>query len=341
VDVKLYRNGKLAWDFEKVQGERGVFEVGVLEGTYDILATPKIAGFSEQWLEGVTVKAGETVSREIVISSTKIRVKLIMDGKPYHVRDAGTRVSVYHAGTTDYVRDLEEIEKGVFELQMKEGLYDLQILNIGTGIADKWLRDQEVKSGETLEKVINLGGKGTIRIKLIVDGKPHSDEDAGTRVQVFHAGTDGGEYVFDLEEIKKGVFEQEIKEGIYDLCVCNLGQMVGFGEKWIRDVEISGGETFERILDLGSKSDVKFKVTLNGDPCTSDDIRVMVYDVETDDYVRDLEETRPGFFEGELMEGVYDIEITNYFCSYWMRGVEITGGRFDMELNLTDEDFEG
>jgi Ca-activated chloride channel family protein len=341
VGVRLYRNEKQIGDFEKVQGERGVFEIGVLEGVYDILATPEIAGFSERWLNEVAVKAGETVNREIKIDSTKIRVKLVMDGKPYHVRDAGTRVSVYHAGTTDYVCDLEEIEKGVFELQMKEGLYDLQILNIGTGIADKWLRDQEVKPGETLEKIINLGGKGTIRIKLIVDGKPYSDEEAGTRVMVSEAGTDGGEYVFDLEETKKGVFEQEITEGVYDLRICNLGPMVGFGEKWLRDVEISGGETFERILDLGSKSDVKFKVTLNGDPCTSDDIRVMVYDVETDDYVRDLEETRPGFFEGELMQGVYDIEITNYFCSYWMRGVEITGSKFNMEVSLTDEDFEG
>lgn len=340
VDVELYQNGKLVGDFEKVQGERGVFEVGVLEGSYDILATPKIAGFSPQWLNDVAVKAGETVNREIVMSSTKIRVKLIMDGKPYHVRDIGTRVMVYHAGTSDYICDLEEIEKGVFERQMKEGLYDLELVNIGTGIANKWLRDQEVKPGETLEKIVNLGGKGTIRIKLIVDGKPHSDPEAGTRIMVFEAGTDGDEYIFDLEEKTKGVFEQKIKEGVYDLGIYNLGQMVGFGEKWFRDVEISGGETFEKILDLGSKSDVKFKVTLNGDPCTNDDIRVMVYDVETEDYVRDLEETLPGFFEGELMEGVYDIEITNYFDSYWMRGVEITGGRFDMELNLTDEDFE-
>jgi Ca-activated chloride channel family protein len=340
VDVKLHQNGKFVGDFEKVQGERGVFEVGVLEGSYDILATPKIAGFSPQWMNGVAVKAGETVNKEIVISSTKIRVKLIMDGKPYHAPDYQTRVMVYHAGTTNYVCDLEEMEKGVFERQMKEGLYDLELVNIGTGIADKWMRDQEVRSGETLEKIVNLGGKGKIRIKLIADGKPYSDRDAGTRVMVSQAGTDGDEYVFDLEETTKGVFEREIKEGMYDLCICNLGSAVGFGEKWFRDVEISGGETFERIIDLGSKSDVKFKVTLNGDPCTNDDIRVMVYDVETGDYVRDLEETLPGFFEGELMEGVYDIEITNYSESYWMRGVEITGGRLDMELNLTDEDLE-
>ena len=340
VDVKLHQNGKLVGDCEKVQGERGVFEVGVLEGSYDILATPKIAGFSPQWLNGVAVKGGETVNKEIVISSTKIRVKLVMDGKPYHLSDAGTRVMVYHAGTSDYICDLEEIGKGTFERQLKEGLYDLELVNIGSGIANFYLRDQEVRSGETLEKIINLGGKGKIRIKLIVDGKPYSDPEAGTRVMVSEAGTDGDEYVFDLEETTKGVFEKEIVDGIYDLCVCNLGSMVGFGEKWFRDVEISGGETFERILDLGSKSDVKFKVTLNGNPCTNDDIRVMVYDVETEDYVRDLEETLPGFFEGELMEGVYDIEITNFFASYWMRGVEITGGRFDMELNLTDEDFE-
>ncbi len=116
-----------------------------------------------------------------------------MDGKPYHVQDIiMTRVIVYHAGTTDYVCDLEEIEKGVFERQMKEGLYDLELANIGTGIADKWMRDQEVRSGETLEKIVNLGGKGKIRIKLIADGKPYSDPEAGTRVIVSEAGTDGG-----------------------------------------------------------------------------------------------------------------------------------------------------
>ena len=154
VELKLYQNGKPSGNFEKVQGERGVFEAGVLEGTYDVLATPKREGLSEQWLNDVAVKAGETVSREIVISSTRIRVKLIMDGKPYSTNS--TVVEVWERNSC--VLTLKRIETGVFEGEIQDGIYNFKIGRIGSGIADIWLSDQEVNPGETLEKVVDLGG---------------------------------------------------------------------------------------------------------------------------------------------------------------------------------------
>ena len=42
----------------------------------------------------------------------------------------------------------------------------------------------------------------------------------------------------------------------------------------------------------------------------------------------------------DLIEGVYDFEMTNYRGAMWvMRDVELTGGRFEKEFDLTEEDF--
>ena len=338
VNLELYQNDRLIGQFEQVPGERGVFEAGVLEGSYDILAIPRIQGLAERWLREVLVRAGETVEREIVIGPSKIRLKFILDGKPYSDLDGYTRVMVYHAGTEEFIFDLEEVEKGVFEARCEEGLYDLYLIDIGAGFRDRWIRDVEVRSGEMYEQVIDLGGKGKIRFEMFVDGKPYADY--YSRVMVYEAGTYGDEYIFDLEQIEEGIFEREIKEGVYDLVVLNLGTMFGQGEIWFRDVEVLAGETFEKILDFGRKCDVRLKVTYNGRPATVDDIRILVYDAETEDYIRDLEETIPGVFQGDLIEGVYDFEMTNYRGAMWvMRDVELTGGRFEKEFDLTEEDF--
>ena len=82
---------------------------------------------------------------------------------------------------------------------------------------------------------------------------------------VYEAGTYGDEYIFDLEQIEEGIFEREIKEGVYDLVVLNLGTMFGQGEIWFRDVEVLAGETFEKILDFGRKCDVRLRLLITGD----------------------------------------------------------------------------
>jgi hypothetical protein len=84
----------------------------------------------------------------------KIRVRLIMDGKPYSTNS--TVVEVWERNSC--VLTLKRIETGVFEGEIQDGIYNFKIGRIGSGIDDIWLSDQEVNPGETLEKVVDLGG---------------------------------------------------------------------------------------------------------------------------------------------------------------------------------------
>lgn len=81
-------------------------------------------------------------------------------------------------------------------------------------------------------------------------------------------------------------------------------------------------------------------MTIDGKAAPSDDFRVMVYSAETQDYVRDLEPTRRGVFEGDLIEGTYEIEISDGWNSYWLRDVEVTGGSLELRVDLDSGDFD-
>ncbi len=325
VKVNLYQNKKHLYSLEPTKDGVGSFAAGVLEGTYDLQVIPTISGFTEKWIEGVKVEPGQIVDKEVALSSTKLRINLLSDGKPYSKED--TRVMVFLSGTDDYVCDLEKVQKGVFESEIKEGLYELRIINLGSGFPDKSYRNVEVTGGETLEKTISVGGKGRVIVHLLSDGKPYSEEN--TRVMVYLPEED--DYVCDLEEVQEGVFESEIKEGLYELRIINLGS--GFIDMTYEDVEVNPGETLEKRVELGGIGKIRFKVTLNGKLCTEDDIRLMLYlhdpdETEPDyqEYICDPEEIKPGTFFAELREGFYDLCIIDGFSQQWIRALKVTLG---------------
>ena len=437
VDVKLFQGGSLIKPFTKVSGVRGLFEANVLEGTYDVVAIPAVAGFAEKNVSNIQVREGQTVETEVRFAVTKIRVNLLSDGKPHregrvmlywhdpdkrsidseeyvcdlesvsrgvyeqkvkegiydiylvnlgegyanrelrkvevvagqtlekNIELGGSgvlrvnlqsdgkphregRVMLYthdpdarRVGDQEYVCDLESVSRGVYEQKVKEGIYDIHLVNLGEGYANRELRKVEVVAGQTLEKNIELGGSGVLRAKLIVNGKPH---DEGWIMVYAHdpdeIDPESQEYVSDLDEVSRGVYEQKLREGTYDLCICDLGEAFGFDERWIRGVDVAGGSTTERILDFGRKATVRLNLTIDGKAAPSDDFRVMVYSAETQDYVRDLEPTRRGVFEGDLIEGTYEIEISDGWNSYWLRDVEVTGGSLELRVDLDSGDFD-
>jgi len=157
------------------------------------------------------------------------------------------------------------VSRGVYEQKVKEGIYDIHLVNLGEGYANRELRKVEVVAGQTLEKNIELGGSGVLRAKLIVNGKPH---DEGWIMVYAHdpdeIDPESQEYVSDLDEVSRGVYEQKLREGTYDLCICDLGEAFGFDERWIRGVDVAGGSTTERILDFGRKATVRLNLTIDG-----------------------------------------------------------------------------
>ena len=321
-----------AW-FYRISGQETAFDVrndqlvaNVAAGVYDIRGVYK--GVPEQALElrDIEIKSGETKEVKLVFQPVgKLRIKLTADGKPYN--RANPRLMIHFGGedfdSDAYLADLDKVEKGIYELELQEGSYDLRIIHLGEGFSDKTLYDFKVKGGATTEETIEVGDSGKLRINLTSGGKPHREG----RIMVYSAGTDFSEYVADLEEVERGVYELKLKEGSYDLEIINLGE--GFPDKYLRGIEVSGGSTTEKTIELGGSGKLRINLTSGGKPHREG--RIMVYSVGTDfsEYVADLEEVERGVYEQKLKEGSYDLEIINLgegFPDKYLRGIEVSGG---------------
>ncbi|MDI7246965.1 MAG: hypothetical protein QME92_05780 [Bacillota bacterium] len=112
--VSVHQNQKLYRTLEPLPGERGTFECGVLEGTYDIQVAPTVAGFTEQWVRDVKVKAGQTVEKQVAFNPSEIRVKVTAEGKPYYVTGMRLMLFEHDPGKRDAEVESEKEEEDVF-----------------------------------------------------------------------------------------------------------------------------------------------------------------------------------------------------------------------------------
>ncbi|NMB45032.1 MAG: hypothetical protein GX998_01330, partial [Firmicutes bacterium] len=282
-----------AW-FYRTSGQEIAFEAqddrlsaSMGAGTYDIRAKYDGVPVQTLTLEKLEVRAGETKEVKVVFEPVgRFRIKLTSDGKPYTGGDP--RLMLYPAGrefdSDKYLADLERVEKGVYELELKEGSYDVKITHLGEGFSDKKFYDFEIKGGKLREETLDIGDSGKLRLNLVSDGKPHKE----ARIMVYEPGTGFDEYVCDLEEVEKGVYENKLKEGNYDIELINLG--AGFPNKKLYDVEVVGGSTTEKTLELGGLGKLRLNLVSDGKP--HKEARIMVYEPGTgfDEYVCDLEE---------------------------------------------------
>ncbi len=320
-------------DLEKV--EKGVYELELKEGSYDLHILHLGEGFSDKKLYDIEVAGGSTVEKTIEVGGTgRLRINLLAGGRPYHIEG---RIMVFAAETDyeEYVCDLEETEKGAYEQKLREGSYDLELINLGEGFANRKIRDVEIVGGSTTEKTLELGGTGRLRINLLAGGRPYHIEG---RIMVFAAETDYEEYVCDLEGTEKGAYEQKLREGSYDLELINLGE--GFANKKIRDVEVVGGSTTEKTLELGGIGRIQVRLIGEED---YEWIRVMLYSADEYEYICDLETDDSGRWAAKVREGEYDLEITNGFNNQWLRGLIVEPGTTlekTITLDLGDEEDE-
>ncbi len=332
-----------AW-FYRTAGQETAFEAdedrltaSMRAGAYDLRAQYEGVPVQVRTLENLQVRAGESQEVKVVFDPVgRLRVKLTSDGKPYKAGDPW--LMLYPAGrefdSDDYLTDLEKVEKGVYELELKEGSYDIKITHIGEGFSDKKFYDFEIKGGKLREEILDVGDSGTLRIKLVSGGKPHREG----RIMVYEPGTEFGEYVCDLEEVEKGVYENKLKEGNYDIQLINLG--AGFPGKKLYDVEVVGGSTTEKTLELGGIG--RLQVRLIGEE-KYEWVRLMLYTVDDNDYVCDLEPDGSGRWVARLREGEYKLEITDGFNNQWVRDLIVEpDGTLEksITLSLGDDDWD-
>lgn len=218
---------------------KGVFESKVEPGTYDLLVSSTIAGYRDRWISGLTVAKGETLERRVQIGGAgKVEVSVLVNGQP--VSDPALRL--YPAGDpSDWHVMSYNDDRNVYQLGVAEGTWDLEIEPRISGISNRWIEGLEVRGGETLEREVSLGGTGTARIKVLVNGEPTSRP----RLRLY--STDGmNNYYWLNYNDRSQAYEVAIAEGVWDLRI--EPYIDNLSEKWIRGLQVSGRSVVDQTV---------------------------------------------------------------------------------------------
>ncbi len=320
VGILIYQ-GETELALMSATGRPGRFQSEVVAGEYDLYAVPSIDAYRDQWAKGVQVPAGGQVQKQITLdAATRIRINAVMDGKP----TSEVMFYLYPAGQADRYISLQESQRqaGTFEEYIDSGTYDLLVSPTISGFKDRWIRGLKVPEGGTLERRVQIGGAGTLRALVRIDGKPTD------QAQLYlHEPGESGTYHHVLYNKDRGYYEIEIAEGTWDLEV--VPEVAGAKTNWVEGIEIWGGEVAEKDISLGGKGTLRVTVLTNGKP----DPEVAVYALRQSNhadyhYVSSVEGS-PGVFAIELAEDVYDIKVEPWLGSIpvkWAEGIEIRGG---------------
>jgi len=223
-------------------------------------------------------------------------------------------------------------DQGYYEIEIAEGTWDLEAVPEVSGARTRWIEGIEIWGGEVVSREISLGGKGTLRVTTLIDGKPN----ASTRVFA-HPQLDPDDY-YELLPVEgsPGVFALEIAEGIWDLEV--LSDIGSIPTKWVTGVEVVGGQVLTQQVSLGGSGELVVRVMYQGRPYRGD-IGVAAENPETYDYWW-LEQMGEGVYSAPLAEGVYDVMLHTTIegvDSQRFRNIEVVQGQTTQKtLTLAD-----
>jgi len=308
-----------------VQSDR--VEIVVPEGKYNVVGEISEPFAQRRESPGVQVRAGETVQVKMNFDPAGLlRIKVIADGKPILAR---AWVHFFGGEGGNYTA-MDQVSRGVLELKVPAGTHDVEISPDLEGIQTQWLRGVEITGGATLEKTIDIGGSGLLRLRVIADGKPIL-----ARAWVHFFGGEGGNYTA-MDQVSRGVLELKVPAGTHDVEISP--DLEGIQTQWLRGVEITGGATVEKTITIGSLGLLRVRLTADGKPFNK--ARIEVYD-DYDGYVMDLTRVAGGTFEARLPGGMYRIVVEPDSDSYdveFVDGIELEDGQ-TVELSVTLREF--
>jgi hypothetical protein len=318
------------WDWVRYDYGRKVYELEVAEGVWDLQVRPNMEGMSDKWIEGLEVRGGEVLKREVVLSDRgTIRVRVLVNGEPTSV----PALRLYRSGTTsNYVRLEYNSRSKAYEIDVPEGVWDLQIVPYLDGVSERWIQDLEVRGGETLEREVRLADMGTIRMKVLVNGQPASQP----TLRLYRAGTTR-DYMYLQYDNSRKAYEISVSEGVWDLQI--VPNLDGVEEQWIKGLEVLGGETLEREVRLADMGTIRIKVLVNGDTVSQPTLRLYRAGT-TRDYMYVQYNSSRKAYEINVSEGVWDLQILpnlNGVEDQWITGLEVRGGEtLEREVRLAD-----
>lgn len=159
-----------------------------------------------------------------------------VDGKPLQASD----ICVYPAGQSDKEVGCAGMYTSEYGFTMKPGTYDVKAVNGGTS-GESWVKNIEIKTGETVAKVISFA-EGKLEVTVtVLDGSHTQASDICVYPQ--------GETL--KEEACAGMFTADytftLKPGIYDVKVSNYD---GTADVWSKNIEIKASETVTQKISI-------------------------------------------------------------------------------------------
>ena len=320
-DVAVYFNGSDDWNWmDRVS--RGVWEMKLPEGKHDVVVIPKVDGMAQKRIPSIEVVGGSTTEKVITMGGTGLlRVKLMSDGKPFDLAD----VSVYFDGSDDW-NWMDRVSRGVWEMKLPEGKHDVVVIPKVDGMAQKRIPSIEIVGGSTTEQVITMGGTGLLRVKLMNKGRVFDDAD----VAVYFDGSD--EEWSWMDRVGRGVWEMRLPEGKHDVVV--IPEVDGVIKQRVRGVEVAGGSTVEKTVDLSALALVRVLLTAGGKPTSDAGLELLD---ASDDWIGDLTPVSKGTFEIRVVPGEYRVYALPHLDGYeekWSDWIEISDVSEVIELRL-------
>ncbi|OPZ64653.1 MAG: hypothetical protein BWY85_01051 [Firmicutes bacterium ADurb.Bin506] len=303
----------------------GVWEITVPEGIHDIEFDPDLAGMENKIIRDVEVVGGGTVEKTLSLGgSGLVRLRVLVDGKP-----AAGGAYLYHGGrSTNKYTTMRKVAEGVWEITVPEGIHDIEFDPDLAGMENKLIRDVEVVGGSTVEKTLDLGGSGLVRLRVLVDGKP-----AAGGAYLYHGGRSTNKYT-TMRKVSDGVWEITVPEGIHDIEFDP--DLAGLDNKLIRDVEVVGGRTVEKTLDLGGSGLVRLRVLLDGKPAAGG--AYLYHGGRSTNKYTTMRKVSEGVWEITVPEGVHDIQFDPDLAGLddqLITGIEVTSkGTVEKTLDL-------
>lgn len=234
---------RIAQRYPKANAEDNPRTFRLPPGEYAIKVSAEGIAAPLQWVRGIQVAAGETVSRSVDFSSGTLSVRLTANGE----LQKGW-VGVFAADDDDnrvaqrYPKANAENNPRFFRLP--PGDYAIKTSAEGIAAPVQWIRGITVTAGETTERSVDFAA-GTLSVGVTVDGQlakgwvgvyPAGDEDNRLAQRYPKASAENNPRFFRLPP------------GEYD--VYASAENVSAEGRWLRGIEIEAGTVVDRAVDF-------------------------------------------------------------------------------------------
>ena len=317
--VRVYPEGEKSHIAQKDTNKDQPAVFKLLPGNYDVKGEDfSLPDKPAVTIKGIVIESGETVEKVAeFVGEGKLSLTAIKGGKLFRAH-----VYIYHEGEKYHLvrKDTSTDQPAIF--QLLPGIYDVKVEDFS--LPDKPvvnIKAVEIQSGETVEKMAEFVGEGTLSLNAIKGSKLF-------RAHVFIYPEGDKNYLVrkDTSTEQPAVFQ--LLPGIYDVKVEDFS-LPDKPVVNIKAVEIQSGETVEKMAEFVGEGTLSLNAIKGSKLFRA---HVFIYPEGDKNYLvrKDTSTDQPAVFQ--LLPGIYDVKVEDFSdrSVKEFKGVVIESGKTNM-----------